>query len=86
MNEAEVTPVSKRRAPGRLRMTYDAEAGAAYVHLTDPGTRGAALARTEWAQRHEVILDLDREGRILGIEILGADRLLREETIAMAEP
>ena len=33
----------------------------------------------------EVILDYDGTGRLLGIEVLGADRVLRPEVLAAAE-
>jgi uncharacterized protein YuzE len=75
----------ERGEPARLKLTYDPEARAAYLYLTSRETIRAEHGRTVWAEECEVILDLDAEGRILGIEILGADVLLRPETIALAE-
>ncbi len=67
-----------------MRFTYDKDADAAYIYLV------AAIAPGEVTQtRHCLVdmhlaavnLDFDSEGNILGIEILGASRALRSETL-----
>lgn len=72
-----------------VRLTYDPEANAAYVQLVD--TIGDGEATT---QQHsivppggqgEIVLDHDASGRLLGVEVLGADRLLRQEVLESAE-
>lgn len=65
-----------------LRVTYDDEVDAAYVYLKHPLARGEAV-RTISVDGEEdngypwiVNLDVDADGRILGLEVLGAtDRL-----------
>lgn len=50
--------------------TYDAQAGATYVYLDDPIPLGG-VART--AQVDAMVnLDLDADGRVIGIEVLAA--------------
>lgn len=49
--------------------TYDPEAGAAYVHLRGPIAQGE-VARTVTMDEAMVNLDLDADGRVIGIEIL----------------
>lgn len=50
--------------------TYDPQAGATYVYLDDPTSPGG-VARTVEVDA-TVNLDLDADGRVIGIEILGA--------------
>lgn len=68
-----------------LRMTYDSEADAAYIYITDPiepggVASGSTLNRT--LDRAYVNADFDHEGKLLGIEILGVSRLLRAGVVA----
>jgi uncharacterized protein YuzE len=66
-------------------MTYDAEDdGAAYVQFVDDVRPGEAT-RQEVVGGGNVVLDFDSEGRLLGVEILDANLMLRPETIARAE-
>ena len=69
-------------------MTHDSEANAAYIYLVDEIDRGkvgrncvADIATDNAA----ITIDFDAEGRVLGIEVLGATRALRAETIRAAE-
>ena len=70
-------------------ITYDAETGAAYVSLIPadadfiPRT-GISLEDVEELGEAgpEIVLDLDEEGRLVGIEILSPELLLRRETIS----
>ncbi|HSI42282.1 MAG TPA: DUF2283 domain-containing protein [Xanthobacteraceae bacterium] len=61
-----------------MKLTYDAEADAAYLRLS-----GGAVLHSEEVSSG-IILDYDREGRILGIELLDARAKLTVETLAMA--
>ncbi|MER7503538.1 DUF2283 domain-containing protein [Nonomuraea pusilla] len=56
------------RHPGEW--TYDAEAGAAYVYLRGPIVDGG-VAETVEVEGAMVNLDLDEDGRVIGIEIIG---------------
>ena len=71
-----------------VRLTHDAVADAAYVYLVDEIDRGE-VASPQIAgiplDRATLIVDFDASGRVLGIEVLGASRVLREETISAAE-
>ncbi len=62
-----------------LRVTYDSEANAAYIYLV-PEIEFGGVARTVPVdggdQPWVVNLDVDSEGRLLGIEVLDARRLL----------
>ena len=62
-----------------LRVTYDPEANAAYIHFV-PEIEFGGVARTVPVDGGEhpwmVNLDVDSEGRLLGVEVLDARRLL----------
>ena len=51
----------------KLRTTYDKEADAAYIHLDDKSD----VAKTVELNK-EVMLDLDKDDKIVGIELLKA--------------
>ena len=62
-----------------LRVTYDPEANAAYIYFV-PEIEFGGVARTVPVDGGDhpwmVNLDVDSEGRLLGIEVLDARRLL----------
>lgn len=70
-----------------MRISYDADADAAFIYLVDEISEGQS-ARTELCdvelREGAVILDLDADDRILGIEVLSASRLLPAEVLARA--
>lgn len=72
-----------------MNITYDKEADAAYVHLVDELRDGEASTQVHSIMtpglKGEIIIDFDAGGRILGVEILGAKDVLREETLALAK-
>lgn len=64
-----------------VQLWCDDEADAAYVHLVEairPGEVARTVTVTAPGIDDDVNIDLDAEGRILGIEILGASRRLRD--------
>jgi len=71
-----------------MQITYDAETGAAYISLIPedgsfvPRT-GVSLEEVEALGETgaELVLDLDEEGRLVGLEVLSPELLLRRETI-----
>jgi uncharacterized protein YuzE len=71
-----------------VRVTYDAEADAAYVYLVDEIARGD-VAETQVADipldQAALTVDFDADGRVLGIEVLGASPVLRPETMQAVE-
>jgi uncharacterized protein YuzE len=72
----------------RVRTTYDPEANAAYVYLVEsvkPGEVAYSRHANIALDRAAITVDFDEDGRVLGIELLGADRLLRAESIEAAQ-
>jgi len=70
-----------------VRITYDADADAAFVYLVaviDAGQVAQSQMCDLEIRQGAVILALDTEDHLLGIEILGASRLLSAETLAAA--
>jgi uncharacterized protein YuzE len=66
-----------------MRVTYDRFANAAYIYLQkiEPG----GVHRSVPVDAEDVVLDFDREGKLIGIEVLAADRVLAREFLAQAE-
>lgn len=60
-----------KRHPLAVEFTYDGEADAAYIYLNGPIPRGAART-AEVNGRPDIYLDFDKDGRLLGIEIIDA--------------
>ncbi|MEO8025493.1 MAG: DUF2283 domain-containing protein [Bryobacteraceae bacterium] len=77
--------VEKERAG--MRMTYDREVDAAYLYVQDPIAPGSAVTThvCEVNTPGSIHLDLDRDGRLLGVEILDASRVLTESALRNAE-
>jgi uncharacterized protein YuzE len=72
-----------------MRITYDASANAAYVYLVESiGVGGVADSLPFYDQESgvEVIVDIDRDRRVLGFELLSARSQLRPETLEAASP
>ncbi|GII82824.1 hypothetical protein Ssi03_08140 [Sphaerisporangium siamense] len=70
-----------------MRIEYDQENDVAYVYLVDhigQGEAGTQIPVEAGALRGEVILDLDAQGLLLGVEIIGASQVLRPELLAQA--
>jgi uncharacterized protein YuzE len=63
-----------------MRIKYDPTADAAYVYLVDRIQPGEAKSQLV-ALDGDVVVDLDADGRLLGIEVLHAKRRLRPETL-----
>jgi len=64
--------------------TYDPEVDAAYLRLIpsiEPGASKRQVVGTD-ELAGELIFDVDEDGRIIGIEVLGAATVLRPETLA----
>lgn len=70
-----------------MRVTYDPEANAAYIHLTDvelPAGRDSIPLETPADTPAMVVMDW-REGKIVGLEVLAASSLLHPDLLAQAE-
>lgn len=66
-----------------IRVTYDHSANAAFIYLATIGP--GKIARTVEAVPQTVLLDFDDEGRLLGIEVLNARRMLPRAFLDRAE-
>ena len=70
-----------------MRITYDSQADAAYVYLTDtalmPGRDSVPMDPPDGVHAM-VVLDW-KDGKIVGLEILDASALLHEDLLAEAE-
>lgn len=71
-----------------MRVTYDADADAAYVELAGSIADGDAATTihsiTTPGDRGEIALDFDADGRLLGIEVLHASAVLPTAVLAAA--
>ncbi|MCC7292501.1 MAG: DUF2283 domain-containing protein [Phycisphaerales bacterium] len=65
-------------------ITYEPRIDAAHIYLADPAPGIVTLSIQAISQ--EVLLDLDAEGRLVGIEVLSARERLRPELLASADP
>jgi uncharacterized protein YuzE len=67
-----------------VRITYDPEANAAYIYLVQQiGIGGVAKSvpiEGEGIDPADFVFDFDRDGRLIGIEVLFASQLLADET------
>ncbi|MFD9031965.1 DUF2283 domain-containing protein [Streptomyces sp. NPDC059567] len=71
-----------------LRVTYDGQANAAYVYFVDPQTRPrvAHMYPCDPIEVDGMInLDFDKDGRLVGIEVLAADTKLPQYLIDAAD-
>lgn len=71
-----------------VRLTYDPVADAAYLYFVEaiePG--GVAQTRSSMLDldRAFIAFDFDADGKVLGLEILGASRVLSAATLQSAE-
>ena len=59
-----------------MRVTYDADADAAYLYILEDGDSPVATTVCGEEAAEGINLDFDAEGRLLGIEILDAEARL----------
>lgn len=71
----------------RPHFTIDREVDAAYLDLA-PDSKEARLKQVildDHPFEADIILDVDSQGKIIGIEVLGASIVLNEEILKLAE-
>lgn len=66
-----------------MRFEYDKEVDAAYLYIEHPIKDGEAKKTIELNEN--IILDFDGKGRLLGIEILDASKILNKKAILEAQ-
>jgi uncharacterized protein YuzE len=69
-----------------VRITRDDEADAAYLAFGAIGEGVAVEQVTITRPGGELVLDFDRDGRVLGLEIIGAAALAPPGLLAEAQP
>ncbi len=78
-----------------MRISWDREADAAYISLIADEERVYGVAReqvtlddlaeeTGLDALHSLVLDFDRDGKLIGIEVLAPRRALRDSTLRQA--
>lgn len=65
-----------------MKFEYDKDADAAYVYLVEDIKDGEAEKTIELNK--DIILDFDSDGKLLGVEILNASKVLNKK--ALIEP
>ena len=69
-----------------MRTTFDAEVDAAYITLAPETVSGRSVRNVEVESTGgSVVLDFDAEGVLLGVEVLGATKILDESFLEAAE-
>jgi uncharacterized protein YuzE len=68
-----------------VRVTYDADSNAAMIYLVPIGPGEVATTVVGDDEAGSVNLDFDREGRLIGIEVLRARQTLPPQVIEQAE-
>ena len=71
-----------------MRVSYDPEADAVYIYLTDehlPPGRDSVPCDTPEGVSAMVVMDW-KDGKITGLEVLDASKLLHPDLIAQARP
>ncbi len=66
-----------------MKITYDKEADAAYIYLEGSIEDGEAKKTVEL--NDNIIVDFDKEGKLLGIEILNASKILNKKSLLEAQ-
>lgn len=62
-----------------MKIEYDTDADAAYIYIVEDIRDGEAVKTREL--NDNIILDFDENGKLLGIEILNASKVLNKELL-----
>lgn len=70
-----------------MHMSYDSEANAAYLTIEQDIPGGSAIENVvvERPGQGDIVLDFDANGRLLGVEVIGARELLSADVLATAD-
>jgi uncharacterized protein YuzE len=85
-------PASEEESMAEVRVTYDQQANAAYIYFIDPLHATTTEPKSAYMYACDPIdvdgminLDFDTEGRVIGIEVLGARQKLPQYLLDAAE-
>jgi len=62
-----------------MKLEYDKEVDAGYIYLVDEVKDGEAVKTIELDPN--IILDFNKDGKLLGIEVLNASKVLKKEIL-----
>ena len=66
-----------------MRLEYDKEADAGYIYLVDEIKDGEAVKTIELDSN--IILDFNKDGKLLGIEVLDASKVLNKDILLKSQ-
>ena len=66
-----------------MKFEYDKEVDAAYIYLKYPIKEGESKKTIQL--NDNIILDFDKEDKLLGVEILDASKMLKKEVLMEAQ-
>ena len=66
-----------------MKFEYDKEADAAYLYIEYPIADGQVKRSVE--MNEDIILDFDEKGKLLGVEILNASKVLKKKALMEAK-
>ena len=66
-----------------MEIEYDKETDAAYIYVEYPIKKGEAKKTIELNEN--IILDFNEKGKLLGVEILNASRILNKKVLLEAQ-
>jgi len=66
-----------------MKFEYDKEVDAGYIYIEHPIKEGEAKKTIELNEN--IILDFDDKGKLLGVEILNASKVLNKKTLLEAQ-
>lgn len=70
-----------------MHMSYDSEANAAYLAIEEDMPNGSATENVvvERVGRGDIVLDFGSDGRLIGVEVIGARELLGAAVLMTAD-
>ena len=66
-----------------MKLEYDKEVDAAYIYVVDSIHDGAAKKTVRVSE--EIIIDFDGNGKLLGVEVLNASKIINKKVLLEAQ-